>query len=143
VASDGNEDLQPNDVWFLLTRILQKKHKSGEPLFSNIHALAYFSPRMQVQKSQSKQPAIFWFSGCRQPDDQQMATCLNELYTAWPQYVARAQGIAVRHLDGTPEDLRFLGVSPRMPKIQVDNIKRTFTEPQKTGAEPIGFKGRQ
>jgi hypothetical protein len=27
-----------------------------------------------------------------------------------------------------------------MPKIQVDNIKRTFTEPQKAGAEPIGFK---
>src|SRR5271163_4769952 len=41
-------------------------------------------PRMQVQMPQSKQPAIFWFSGCRQPDDQQMAACLNELYTAWP-----------------------------------------------------------
>ena len=140
VASDGNEDLQPNDVWFLLTRILQKKHKSGEPLFSNIHALAYFSPRMQVQLPQSKQPAIFWFSGCRQPDDQQMAACLNELYTAWPRYVARAQGIAVRHVDGTPENLRFLGVPPRMPRIQVDNIEGTFTEPQKAGAEPIGFK---
>ena len=121
VASDGNEDLQPNDVRFLLTRILQKKHKSGEPLFSSIHALAYFSPRMQVQMSGSKQPAIFWFSGCRQPDDQQMAGCLNELYSAWPRYVAQAQRIAIRHLDGTPENLRFLGVPRRMPGIQVDN----------------------
>jgi hypothetical protein len=122
VASDGNEDLQPNDVWFLLTRILQKKHKSGEPLFSSIHALAYFSPRMLVHMPQSKEPAIFWFSGCRDPKDQQMSACLNEMYAAWPRYVARVQGIAVRHVAGTPENLSFLGVQPRMPKIQVGNL---------------------
>ena len=124
VASDGNLDLQPDAVWFLLTRILQKKRENGTPYYSNIHGLAYFSPRMLVEMPQSKQPALFWFSGSRQADDQQMAACLNELCTAWPQHVAREQRIVVRQVDGktvSPENLRFLGVPPRMPKIQVSD----------------------
>jgi hypothetical protein len=123
VASDGNLDLQPDAVWFLLTRILQKKRENGTPYYSNIHGLAYFSPRMLVEMPQSKQPALFWFSGSRQADDQ-MAACLNELCTAWPQHVAREQRIVVRQVDGktvSPENLRFLGVPPRMPKIQVSD----------------------
>src|ERR1035438_7314563 len=124
VASDGNLDLQPDAVWFLLTRILQKKRENGTPYYSNIHGLAYFSPRMLVEMPQSKQPALFWFNGSRQADDQQMAACLNELCTAWPQHVAREQRIVVRQVDGktvSPENLRFLGVPPRMPKIQVSD----------------------
>jgi hypothetical protein len=124
VASDGNADLQPDTVWFLLKRILQKKHENGTPRFSNIHGLAYFSSRMLVEMPQSKQPALFWFSGPRQPEDQQIVACLNELYAAWPQYVSRTQGIAVRRVDEktvTPDSLRFLGVPPRLPKIQLGN----------------------
>ena len=29
LASDGNKDLQPNDVWVLVSRVLQKKHGGG------------------------------------------------------------------------------------------------------------------
>jgi hypothetical protein len=124
VASDGNADLQPDAVWFLLNRILQKKHENGVPRFSNIHGLAYFSPRMLVERPQSKQPTLFWFSGSRQPQDQQMASCLNDLCGAWPQYVSLAQGVPVRLVDGktvSPDSLRFRGVSPRMPEIQVSD----------------------
>jgi hypothetical protein len=123
VASDGNEDLQPNDVWFLLTRILQKTDENGTPLFSNIHGLAYFSPRMLVQMSQSEQPAIFWFSGCRHAGDSQLVACLNELYSEWPQYVARTQRIVVQQIGGRPENVHFPGVLPRMPRIQINHEK--------------------
>ena len=122
VASDGNVDLQPDAVWYLLTRILQKKCEPGEPQYSNIHAVAYFSARMLVEMPQSKVPALFWFSGSRQNDDEEMGAFLSLLCDAWPRYVAWAQGIAVRHVDGktvSPENLRFLGVTPRLPRIQV------------------------
>jgi len=134
VASDGNEDLKPDTVLFLLKRILAKKHPDGRPCFSNIHALAYFSPRMLVELPQSGQPAQFWFSGSRDPGDRPMLSFLSELCNAWPQYVAWAQGIPVRPVGGTavqPENLRFLGVSPRMPKIKVADPNRTETD-QKT-----------
>lgn len=38
VASDGNRDLLPNDVWFFLTRLLQKTHEDGSPQFSRSFA---------------------------------------------------------------------------------------------------------
>jgi hypothetical protein len=66
VASDGNVDLQPDAVWYLLTRILQKKCENGDMQSSNIHAVAYFSPQMLVEMPHSKVPALFWFSGSRQ-----------------------------------------------------------------------------
>jgi hypothetical protein len=130
VASDGNEDLKPDAVLFLLKRILAKKHEDGKPCYSNIHALAYFSPRMLVEIPQSKQPAQFWFSGSRDPGDGQMLTFLSELCTAWPRYVAWAQGIAVRSVEANavqPEDLRFIGVPPRMPRIKVAEPNRAET----------------
>ena len=129
VASDGNEDLQPNVVCFLLARILQKKHQNGEPLYSSIHAAAYFTPRMPVQIPQFKQqPAMLWSNSFRQPDDQQMAACLNDLGASWPRYMAWAQGITVQEVDGEPawaEDVRFLGVAPQMPKIRVNYRARS------------------
>lgn len=120
VASDGNVDLQPDAVWYLLMRILQKKCEDGSPQYSNIHAVAYFSPRMLVEVPQSKMPALFWFSGSRQDDDEDMRAFLSLLCDAWPRYVAWAQGIAVRPVDGrtvSPENLRFLGVPTRLPRI--------------------------
>jgi hypothetical protein len=124
VASDGNVDLQPDAVWYLLTRILRKKSENGDPQYSNINAVAYFSPRMLVEMPQSKVPALFWFSGARQNDNEEMRAFLSLLCDAWPRYVAWAQGIAVRPVDGktmSPENLRFLGVPPRLPRIQVSD----------------------
>ena len=125
VASDGNEDLQPNDVWIMMCRLLQKTREGGTPQHSNIHALAYFSPRMLVELPDSRRPAQFWFSGARQPDDQEMLAFLQLLSDAWPKYVARAQGTEVERVGrkATPaellESLRFFGVPPRMLRIRM------------------------
>jgi len=116
VASDGNEYLQPNVVWYLLTRILQKKKGNGDPAFSSIHGLAYFNPRMLARVPQATEPAILWFSGCRQPEPQ-LAACLSDLSTAWPQYVTWAHGVPVRQVGGAPEDARFFGPEARMPRV--------------------------
>src|ERR1019366_6561386 len=60
VASDGNEDLLPSDVWFFFTRLLQKKHPDGRPQFSSVHSLVYLNPRMPVLRPGTKQPALLW-----------------------------------------------------------------------------------
>jgi hypothetical protein len=125
VASDGNEDLQPNIVWYLLTRIIQKKKQNGEPLYSNIEGLVYFTPRMLVKIPNSDKPAQIWLSGPRRPHDQTMNACLNELSKAWPRYVAWAQRSAVEEIDGDtsappPQNIHFLGATPKMPSIVVN-----------------------
>ena len=122
VASDGNEDFQPDVVWYLLTKALQKKKESGDPAYSSINGLAYFNPRMPVQVPQAAEPAMFWFSGCRDlSQDERLQACLNILSSGWPHYVAWAQGITVRDVaGGKPEDARFLGVEPKLPKISIN-----------------------
>jgi len=129
VASDGNEDLQPNDVWILLCRLLQKTREDGTPQYSSVDSLAYFNPRMLVELPDSRRPALLWLSGARRPEDQEMLTFLQMLSDAWPKYVAQAQGTEVQRLGGETmlpealESLRFLGVSPRMPRVQMKPIK--------------------
>lgn len=44
VASDGNEFLQPNMVWYLLHRILTKKKANGDPAYSSIHGSRISAP---------------------------------------------------------------------------------------------------
>jgi hypothetical protein len=127
VASDGNTGLLPDQVWALLNRILQKKHEDGSPQYSNIHALAYFNPRILVRLPGSDLPAVFWFSGARDNEDQQLGACLTELYNAWPTYIACMQGVEVTRVEGntpSPEGLQFWGVSPRLPQIQIKDSRR-------------------
>jgi hypothetical protein len=123
VATDGNLDLQPDQVLHLFNRILLKKREDGDSQYEHIHGLAYFSPRMLAKRPQSEVPTQFWFSGPRRSGDEQMRALLNLLCEAWPHYVARAQGIAVRRVDGTapPDQLRFLGPKRPLPKIQVSD----------------------
>jgi hypothetical protein len=128
VASDGDTGLQPLDVLSHLARILQKRGEDGSPQYSNIHALAYFNPRMLVRLPGSELPAMIWFSGPRDNEDQQLRLCLTELHEAWPKYVARAQGIEVKRVQVNatpPEGLRFWGISPRLPQIQINDFRRT------------------
>jgi hypothetical protein len=122
VASDGNEDLQPNVVWYLLTRILQKKRQNGALGYSSIHGLVYFAPRMVAQIPKTPLPAVMWFSGTRTPDAQ-LKAWLGELSEAWRKYVAHANGIVIRDINGRPEDARFFGVSPTLPSISVNYRK--------------------
>jgi hypothetical protein len=121
VASDGNEFLQPNTVWYLLHRILQKKKPDGNPAYSSIHGLAYFSPRMLAQVKGIQEPVLLWMSGYRQRDPQ-LEACLSELSSEWPNYVSWAQGIQIRNGIAKVEDIRFLGVKEEM--LQIDLSKR-------------------
>ena len=123
VASDGNEFLQPNILWYLLQRILQKKKQNGEPAYSSIHGLAYFSPRMLGQIPGAAEPALLWFSGLRQPDAQVKA-CLDQLSDEWPKYVSWAQGVYIRDVVGEVEDVRFRGVQEKMMQIRTDGQEK-------------------
>jgi hypothetical protein len=120
VASDGNIDLQPDVVWFLLKRILQKKKQGGDPQYSNLQALVYFSPRMPVETPLSNKPTLFWFSGSRQTDDHEMQAFLKMLCDAWWQYAGVEEKVAVSEGSALPdENFRFWGTKRRMPTIQV------------------------
>ncbi|QHN03085.1 hypothetical protein FTO74_06655 [Granulicella sp. WH15] len=120
VAHDGNEDFQPDVVWYLLLQTLQKKKESGDPAYSSIHGLAYFNPRMPAKVPQASEPALFWFSGTRKPDrDKDIQACLSHLSNSWPKYVTWAQGIKVRDVEGKPEDVRLMGVESKVPKIAI------------------------
>jgi len=128
VASDGNVDLPPNTVWLLLNRILQKKTDSGEPQYSNIHALAYFSPRMLVALPGSSQPAQFWLSGVRNNDDKELSAFLGELCEAWRRYLGALHGIEVKQVEGVlppPAEFEFLGGRPRLPQIDIRGSSRS------------------
>jgi hypothetical protein len=119
IASDGNQDLQPDTVWFLLTRILRKTQEDGSRQYRHIHGMVYFSPRMIAEMPQTTLPVLFWFSGSRDDGDQEMKDLLGMLGTAWPQYVASAQSVQLRLVDkkNTLSDLRFAGPPRPLPEI--------------------------
>lgn len=122
VASDGNEFLQPSTLWYLLQRILQKKKPDGSPAYSNIHGLAYFSPRMLAQVPGVTEPVLLWMTGYRQRDPR-LEACLDELTTEWPHYVAWAQGIQIRTISpvATVAETRFWGIKEKL--LQIDLSK--------------------
>ena len=113
VASDGNEDLQPDLLWYLLTRILRKKKPNGKPAYSAIDGLVYFNPRMPATIPQVAEPLLFWFGGARRQDDLKLEALLSELYDRWFPYLAVANRISIRPVEGTPDQVRFFGVPER------------------------------
>jgi hypothetical protein len=123
LASDGNQDLQPDTVWYLVTRILQKKQEDGGPQYRHLHGMAYFSARMVAEMPQTTLPVLFWFSGARDDGDQDMKALLGMLGAAWPQYVASAQKVQLHIVDkkNTPSDLRFAGPTRPLPKIYMSD----------------------
>jgi hypothetical protein len=128
VASDGNQDLQPHDIWYVLTRLLQKKHADGRPQFSHIHALAYFNPRMLVRLPGSDQPTFLWLSGARRGDDRELKDFLGKLSQAWFIYAGRMVGHSLDMKDWNSvelENITFTGTRPQMPLIWVGDVNRT------------------
>jgi hypothetical protein len=119
VASDGNEFLQPNTVWYLLQRILRKTKADGSPAYSNLHGLAYFSPRMLAQVPGVPEPVLLWMTGYRQRDPR-LEACLDELSNEWPRYVSWAQGINIRTVipAANVEETKFLGLREKL--LQID-----------------------
>ncbi len=127
IASDGNRDLLPHDVWFFLSRLLQKKHGDGRPQYSHIHAIIYFNPRMLAALPGSGQPAYLWMSGSRNNDDREMLHFLQILSEEWPKYIEREGQLSLQRvaLESVPlEDITFAGVSRRMPRIQIMRSRR-------------------
>ena len=122
IASDGNQDLQPDTVWYLVTRILQKKQEDGAPQY-RLHGMAYFSARMVAEMPQTTLPVMFWFSGARDDGAQEMKTLLAVLGAAWPQYVASEQKVQLHLVDkkNTPSDLCFAGPPRPLPKIYMSD----------------------
>jgi hypothetical protein len=122
VASDGNEDLPPGDVLFFLARLLRKQHPDGRPQFSNLHSLVYFNPRMPALLPVTGQPALLWATVVRNAGDQEIGEFLDALGGAFQGYMERTMGLpfpeagleAAQH-----RNLKFAGVSSRMPRIQV------------------------
>jgi hypothetical protein len=119
IASDGNQGLQPDTVWFLVTRILRKRQGDGTPQYRHIHGMAYFTPRMIAAMPQTTLLVLFWFGGAREDGDQEMKALLGMLSAAWPQYVASVQGVQLHLVDkeNTLSDLRFAGPPRPLPKI--------------------------
>ena len=127
-ASDGDEDLQPSLVWPLLTRILQKKQPDGRLQYSHIDGLAYFNPRMLAQVPGVDQPAMFWYSGARPPEDPQILSLQNLMCREWPRYAERVQRIKVTQPDIPTVplgDVRFFGVPPTTPRISLSQPLRS------------------
>jgi hypothetical protein len=121
VASDGNQDLLPSDVWYFLTRFLQKTHEDGTLQYSNIHAIVYFNPRILVKLSGSGQPAFLWMSGARNNDDREMIDFLNALNEGWQTYIEEA-GVRLQHVAWKSvrlEDVTFTGAPRRIPRIHI------------------------
>lgn len=122
VASDGNEDLSPGDILLSFEQLLQKKHPDGKPQFSNIHSLVYFNPRMPALLPATGQPALLWATVLRQTEDKEMVGFLDALGGAFQGYMERTMGLPFPEveLEGAQHrNLKFAGVSPRMPHIQV------------------------
>jgi hypothetical protein len=122
VASDGNIDLTPHTVHYLLSRLLMKKHPDGRKQYSQIDGIACLSGRTLVQVSEEGRPAMVWISGPRRTDDTAITEFLSHLALAWHQYVAQITARPLEHLDVKPDqikDLRFAGFTPPLPRINV------------------------
>jgi len=107
VASDNSAGMDPDVVWYLLRRILQKRKPTGELAYSSLHGLAYFNPRVPAKYVGGPEPLMFWFSGPRQTEDAQMTSCLLRLHEAWLPYLASSTGIRIRRVEARPEQVRF------------------------------------
>ena len=118
VASDGNEFLQPDLVWHLLQRILNKKKSDGTPAYSSVHGVAYFNPRMYAKVPGIQEPALFWLSGYRQQNSELQAF-LDQLSKAWPIYVSCSQRTAIREVESDINDMRFFGIKEELMRVTI------------------------
>jgi len=124
LARDGNEDLQPSNVWFLANRILSKKHAVGSPQYSHINGVAYFTPRMPVWVPHLRQRVFIWADEVRR-DDPALASFLKGLASAWYEFQVKQTGVPIQRFAGESfsavRDATFSG--PRIPIIDVNHRK--------------------
>jgi hypothetical protein len=122
VASDGNADLQPHDVWFLLSRVLSKKAQDGSAQYRHINAVIYFNPRMPVEVPGATAPGLVWFSDSRDPSDAELRNFLQVISESWIQYNERFLiGRPLARQPAPSRLLRFAGVQRALPRIDIND----------------------
>ncbi|BDG05753.1 hypothetical protein [Anaeromyxobacter oryzae] len=120
VASDGNLDLQPHDVWRLIGRILRKKNEDGSRQYSSIDGVIYFNPRTPVRVPGSPDAGMLWVSHARD-DDPALLAFFEALSNAWADHLrtkAAAQGQTFTQFASPPDmsAFRFYGSRPTLPR---------------------------
>lgn len=127
VASGGNLDLTPHTIYYLISKLLAKKHPNGQPQYSQIDGVVYFSGRTLVQVGENGKPAMLWICGPRLASDEAMTSFVRELGRGWREYVARIEAKPLERVEVNPEqmkDLRFAGVPQRLPRINIPNVRK-------------------
>jgi hypothetical protein len=121
VASDGNFDLQPHDVWSLLGRILAKRNQDGSRQYSNVHGVIYFNPRMPVKLPGMPEAGMFWASNARD-NDPSLLDFFHSLSDAWTDHLAAMAAAANQTFTIVERPLlmdafRFYGSTPKLPRV--------------------------
>ena len=126
LASDDNLDLQPHDVWFLLSAILRKNKSDGTKQYSNIDAVIYFHPRVPATMTGVPGPVFFWFGEPRDAESP-LREFIDALRTSWISYFAAATGLNVVQLEGDAPigSARFAGSVPSLPSVSLDLSKKS------------------
>ena len=124
LASDGNLDLQPQDVWFLVSRILGKKTSEGQKQFSGIDSVIYFHPRAPAIAPGVPADVFLWLADAREPD-QQVRDFISFLRDRWIQWLSATSGLNVVAIERGPalSTVRFAGSAAKLPRVSLSDSK--------------------
>jgi len=120
IASDGNEDLKPQDVLFFCSRILWRERPEKEGQFPDIDAVVYFNPRMPAVLPTTGQVTLIWGTVLRPPEDLALLAFLDELSEAFRVYMEKMWHVPFPLAElgaGEHQKLRFAGVADRLIKV--------------------------
>jgi hypothetical protein len=120
IASDGNEDLKPQDVLFFCSRILWRERPEKEVQFPDIGAVVYFNPRMPAVLPTTGQVTLIWGTVLRPPEDPALLAFLDELSKAFRLYMEKTWHVPFPTAElgaGEHQKLRFAGVADRLIKV--------------------------
>lgn len=120
IASDGNEDLKPQDVLFFCSRILWRGDSEKQVQFPDIDAVVYFNPRMPVVVPTTGQVTLIWGTVLRPPEDPAVLAFVDELSEAFRVYMEKTWHVPFPRAElvaGEHQKLRFAGVGDRLIKV--------------------------
>lgn len=94
IANDGNLlHTSPTDYMILVSRVLQKKKKSGERQFPHIAGVVYFSYRIPSRN----EGLPFWIAGDTEPNgDAKMRELQEKLKRGWFSYIEQVTGTPIK-----------------------------------------------
>lgn len=89
IASDGNEDLKPQDVLLFCSRILWSDHPDKTVPFPDIDAVVYCNPRMPAVHPTTGQATLIWGTVLRSPEDPALIAFLDEISEVLRMYMEK------------------------------------------------------